>query len=127
MIRKGWISFFGIVLLTAAVSRAADNPTKAPQAIHVREVAPPEGKAGDILTAFGDNLNATRVKELWLTDGKADFKLEILEQTDRTIRFRLPEWVPAGRLRIVVLSDADMMLEQPAFVKVREFRGPTTG
>jgi hypothetical protein len=130
MVRKRWIFISGVLLLAAASSatmRAYDNPGKLPQAIHLRDVTPPEGKAGDILTGYGDNLNTSRVKELWLTDGKTDYKVEVLEQTDHTIRFRLPDWVPAGRWRLMVLSDEDVLLEQPSHVKVRESRGPTTG
>ena len=119
------------VVILAAASTAqlrAIDPPGVPKAIHVREVAPAEAKVGDILAAYGDNLNVDRVRELYLTDGKSDFKVEILEQADHKIRFRLPAWVPIGRLRVVVFNEEDMMLEQPAFVKVIPFPGsPYTG
>jgi hypothetical protein len=130
MVRNRWIVISGVLVLAAASSatmRAYDNPGKLPQAIHLREVTPPEGKAGDILTGYGDNLNASRVKELWLTDGKTDYQVEILEQAGHTILFRLPDGVPVGRWRLMLKSDEDLLLEQPAHVKVRESRGPTSG
>jgi hypothetical protein len=127
MKRKQWIFISGVVLLAAASStnQAYDDTGRIPQAIHLREVTPPEGIIGDVLTGYGDNLNASRVKEIWLTDGKNDYKLEIIEQGDHSIRFRLPDWVPAGRWRVMVLSDEDVLLEQPAYVKVRNVRAPS--
>jgi hypothetical protein len=127
MKRKHWIFISGALLLAAASStiQAYEDTGRVPQAIHLREVRPPEGIVGDVLIAHGDNLNASRVKELWLTNGQNDYKLEILEQGDHSIRFRLPDWVPAGRWRLMVLSNEDVLLEQPAYVKVRDVRGPS--
>ena len=126
MKRKKWIFILGILLVAAAstTTQAYDDTRRISQAIHLREVTPAEGKIGDIVTGYGDNLNAARVKELWFTDGKSDYKVEILEQADHSIRFRIPEWVPAGRWRVMVLSNEDVLLEQPAYVKVRDVRAP---
>jgi len=100
----------------------------APQAIHVREVAPPQGKAGDILKAYGDALNAERVLEVYLTNQFMDYRVEIMEQTDHWFTFRIPAGVPEGKFRIAVVgSDSPSVLEQPAFVKVIEAKGPPTG
>ena len=121
------ILFPGVLLLAAASIAVAVDPGAGKGAIHVREVAPAEARVGDIVTAYGDNLIATRVLEVYLTDGKSDYKTEILEQAEHLVRFRLPAFLPTGKLRIVVFSDEQMMLEQPAFVKVVYFPGPSTG
>ncbi len=45
-------------------------------------VEPPNGKAGDTLTAAGENLGKPTVVKLYLTDGKNDVEVEVTEQTD---------------------------------------------
>jgi hypothetical protein len=112
----------------AAVTVTALAKDPAPQAIHVREVSPAEGKAGDVLTAYGDCLNAERVLEVYLTNGFTDYKVEVLEQTEHSFTFRIPAAVPAGRYRVAVVgNESPSVLEQPAFVKVIEAKGPPTG
>ena len=130
MNRRHCILVPGVLLLAAFAgprAQASDNDGKNHGAIHVREVAPADARAGAVLIAYGDNLNATRIKEVWLTDGKTDYKVEILEQDNNSIRFLVPATVPAGRWRIAVTSDEDMILEQPAYVNVRAPLGPVTG
>jgi hypothetical protein len=108
------------------VAFAAKDP--GPQAIHVREVAPPQGKVGDVLKAHGDSLNAERVLEVYLTNDFMDYKVEVLEQTEHWFTFRIPRAIPAGKFRVAVVgNDSPMVLEQPAFVRVIEAIGPPTG
>jgi hypothetical protein len=96
-------------------------------AIHVTEVMPPEVAVGDIVRAYGENLNVERVVEVFLTNGKADFKVEVLDQTAMMIRFRVPADAPSGKLRVVVLSNEGFLLEQPVFVRVVPGRRPSSG
>jgi len=115
----------GVAVTTVGVFAANDI---GPRAIHVREVAPPQGKAGDILKAYGDALTAERVLEVYLTNGFMDYKVEVLEQTEHWFTFRIPTSIPAGKYRVAVVgSDSPSVLEQPAFVKVIEAIGPITG
>ena len=117
------VAGLGVAALTMF---AAKDP--APQAIHIREVTPAEGKAGDVLRAFGDSLGAERVLEVYLTNGFMDYKVEVMEQTDHVLTFRIPAGVPAGRFRVAVVgNESPSVLEQPAFVKVVEAKGPPTG
>ena len=74
---------------------AAKDP--GPQAIHVREVAPPQGKVGDILKAHGDALNAERVLEVYLTNDFMDYKVAVLEQTEHWFTFRIQAGITAGK------------------------------
>ena len=132
MARRRAILVFGVLSVAAiGTARLGAWDDKGVQkdivSIHIREVNPPAGKIGDTFIAKGTDLNASSVKELWLTNGKEDFKVVILQQSDSVIRFKVPETVPAGKLRLVVLDEFGMLLEQPAFVEVREAVRPTTG
>jgi hypothetical protein len=134
MRRKNWFLFPAILVAAVALNGSIPPlPRPVPQApsdakaTHVTEVRPGEVYAGEFATAYGFNLDAARVKELWLVDGLATFKLQILEQGDHTILFRVPNWTPAGRWQIAVVIDNEMLVEQGVFLKVRSFRGWPTG
>jgi hypothetical protein len=86
-------------------------------------VDPLNGKAGDVIVATGENLQKDAVAKLYLTDGKNDLACEMLEQTDKTIKFKIPAKVPQGaRLTVMVLTagkDAKL-IEQPVKVEIDE-------
>ena len=86
-------------------------------------VDPLNGKAGDVIVATGENLQKDAVAKLYLTDEKNDFACEMLEQTDTTIKFKIPAKVPQGvRLTVMVLTagkDAKL-IEQPVKVEIDE-------
>ena len=42
-------------------------------------VEPAAGKAGDLMTVSGENLDKKNVAEIYLTDGKEDVKLLVVE------------------------------------------------
>jgi hypothetical protein len=126
---------FPAVLVAAAAldGGIAPIPPTAPRlpvdvkVVRVMEVRPAELFAGEFATAYGFNLEAERVKELWLVDGKAVFRAEILEQGAHSILFRVPNWIPAGRWEIAVVTDNEMLIEQGVYVKVRPYHGLPTG
>src|SRR6516165_7806611 len=70
-----------VLLLAAAPARAQSRLTG---------VDPGNGKIGDIVAAAGENIDKAKVVELYLTDGAKDFKVQILEQTDALIKFKVP-------------------------------------
>ena len=86
-------------------------------------VDPLNGKAGDVIVATGENLQKDAVAKLYLTDGKNDIPCEMLEQTDTTIKFKIPPKAPQGaRLTVMVLTagkDAKL-IEQPVKVEIDE-------
>jgi hypothetical protein len=67
----------------------------------ISSVDPTSGKPGDTLTAQGANLGPDRVADIYLTDGKADFKAKILEQNATSIRFRIPAVTAPGRMALM--------------------------
>jgi len=134
MKRRNWFLFPAIFVAAVALNGGIPPvPRPAPQVpseakvIRVTEVRPAEVYAGEFATAYGFNLEAARVKEIWLVEGMATFKLQILEQSEYTILFRLPNWIPAGRWQIAVVTDNEMLIEQGVFLKVRSLHGWPTG
>ena len=85
----------------------------------MQQVIPGEARPGDVVTVTGYALDAKHVKELYLTNGDNDFRVEILEQNDVAIRFKVPAKVPAGVLRLaIIVAGRDDILEQPVFLKI---------
>jgi hypothetical protein len=81
-------------------------------------VEPDTGKKGDVVTAKGENLNKKTVGELYLTDGKNDTKVEISDQSDAEIKFKVPDVKP-GRYHLLTLSaNKNSMVEQPVALTV---------
>lgn len=80
-------------------------------------VDPDTSKAGETVTTKGENLKVN-VAELYLTDGKKDTKVEISNQSDSEIKFKVPA-VPPGRYHLMTLSaKRDSMVEQPVVLTV---------
>ena len=68
----------------------------------MRTVDPMTAKVGDVVTAAGENLDKNKVAELFLTDNKSDFKVQISEQSATAIKFTVPDSVKAGRFGLVI-------------------------
>ena len=78
-------------------------------------VDPMNGKTGDVVSAAGEGCGKDKVVDLYLTDGSADFKVQIVEQNDTGIKFKIPVSAKAGRYALMVkTAGADpKLLEQP--------------
>jgi hypothetical protein len=85
----------------------------------MHQVIPSEARSGDVVTVTGYALDDKHVKELYLTNGDNDFRVEMLEQNTTAIRFKVPAKVPAGAMRLaIVVAGRDDLLEQPVFLKI---------
>jgi hypothetical protein len=85
----------------------------------VTTVEPDTGKVGDIVTAKGESLDKSSIGEVYLTAGSHDTKVEITEQTEAQIKFKVPQNVKAGRYHILVLTaDEKSLVEQPVVFTV---------
>jgi hypothetical protein len=82
-------------------------------------VTPTEARPGDVVTVTGVALDASHVKEIYLSNGEVDYRAEILEQNNVAVRLRAPAHIPAGQWRfaIVVVSRPEL-LEQPVLLKI---------
>jgi len=80
---------------------------------------PDNGKAGDVITVAGENLQKDTVAKVYLTDGKNDTEVQVVEQNATAIKFKVPTKVN-GRLALMILTagkDAKLM-EQPVKVQI---------
>ena len=87
-------------------------------------VMPTVALPGDVVIVTGFALGPDRLKEIYLTNGEVDYRVEIVEQNDLAVRLRVPAKIPAGQMRfaIVVVSRPEL-LEQPVLLKIL----PTVG
>jgi len=82
-------------------------------------VMPTVALPGDVVIVTGFALGPDRLKEIYLTNGEVDYRVEIVEQNDLAVRLRVPAKIPAGQMRfaIVVVSRPEL-LEQPVLLKI---------
>jgi hypothetical protein len=110
---------FTTIILTStfvlAAGQAADE--LAPQAT---KLEPKTGKPGTIVVIKGVSLDKTKVDEVYLTDHRFDIKVKVLEQTEDTLKIRIPPFVKPGRQQLLLLTGGKIptYLEQPVWVLV---------
>ena len=85
-------------------------------------VEPGNGKAGDVITVAGENLQKDAISKVYLTDGKIDTEVQIIKQTPTAIKFKIPTKTAAGRLALMVLTAGKdpKLMEQPVKVQIEE-------
>jgi hypothetical protein len=115
---------FAFIFLFAMrlVSAASTDPNTVLPTPVMRTVNPESVKAGEVATVSGEYLDKSRVKELYLTNNSGDVKVQVLEQTPESIKFKVPEKVTPGRYNLLVLlvGDPERLIEEPARVTVVE-------
>jgi hypothetical protein len=110
---------FSIPLLLAFAALGGAPQVQGPMPM-MNSVEPASGRVGDTLAIRGENLGSDNVAALYLTDGKVDIKVAIVEQTARTLRFKIPPEAKPGRLALMVLTReaAPRLIEQPVKITV---------
>jgi len=83
-------------------------------------VEPDSGKVGDVLVIQGANLDRDNVAALYLTDGRTDIQVPIIEQTATSIKFRIPPEAKPGRFALMVLTKGKepKLIEEPVKITV---------
>lgn len=83
-------------------------------------VEPDTAKAGDTVSVTGENLAKPMVSEVFLTDGKNDYKVVIVEQAATGIKFTVPANVKPGRLSLMVLTGGKppKLIEEPVKINI---------
>ncbi len=106
-----------VALATACIGLYGQTSHMIPQATRLE---PKIAKPGTVLTITGVALGKTKVEEVFLTDHRFDLKVKVLEQSENSMKIRVPPFVKAGRQQLLFLTpgrDA-AYLEQPVFVIV---------
>jgi hypothetical protein len=105
-----------IVLALLALSLAGFAQSAMPR---MSSVDPANGKAGDVIAVTGENLQKAIVAKVYLTDGKTDLVVEVVEQTETAIKFKIPAKA-TGRMALMVLTTGKdaQLIEQPVKVSI---------
>jgi hypothetical protein len=81
-------------------------------------VDPDTAKTGDTVNVTCENASKKSVAELYLTDGKDDTKVAVMEQTGDKIKFTVPKIKP-GRYHLAFLTaNKASIIEQPVVLTV---------
>ncbi|HLK49004.1 MAG TPA: hypothetical protein VKT49_12765 [Bryobacteraceae bacterium] len=119
-------SSLSIAVLAAAAAALLCAQSTMPQ---MQTVEPNSVRKGDVTTVTGENLGSGIVAALFLTDGKADTRVEIVEQTDSAIKFKIPLAMKTGRFALMVLTKGKdaKLIEEPVKVLIEPPVVPPTG
>ena len=122
--RKSSFTIAVLAALAAALLLTAQSTM--PQ---MQTVEPATAKIGDLVTVTGDHLGPDVVATLYLTDGKTDFKVDMIEQTDAAIKFKIPAAAKTGRFALMVLTKGKSakLIEEPVKVLIEPPLVPPTG
>lgn len=114
------ISSAMLLLLAACLASYAQSAMP-----RMTSVDPDTAKIGDAVVATGENLDKASVAKVYLTDGKNDLIVEVLQQTATNIKFKIPAKA-TGRMAVMVLTTGKepQLIEQPVKVKIGEVAPP---
>ena len=87
---------------------------------HITSVDPLTAKTGDSVTASGEGIDNANIAVLYLTNGTDDIKVEIIERSDKLIRFKIPSGLRPGRWALMILTKGPnpKLMEQPVKITV---------
>ncbi len=86
----------------------------------MRRAEPAIVKAGETVTVFGQALDRSKVSDVMLTAEDKQIPVEVLEQTESFIRFRVPANLEPGRYYpAVLMAKESMVLVQPVILTVQ--------
>ena len=104
-------------LVTVCVGLNGQGVGISPQ---VTRLEPKIAQPGTVITVTGVALGKAKVEEVFLTDHRFDMKVKVLEQTDQTLKIRVPPFVKPGRHQLLLLTSGQnpVYLEQPVYVLV---------
>lgn len=109
---------------TPAVKPPAVNPAPTPvdAAPQMESISAKTAKPGDIVSVAGVGLSSHKVDQVFLTDHKFDMRVKVLEQSDQSIKFRVPPFAKPGRVQLLVQTTGDnpKLLEQPFYIVIEQ-------
>ncbi len=112
-----WVGLMLALVLVTLTAAPLVGQTNFPK---LNSVEPNTAKPGDVLTVQGENLGKDVVQGIYLTDGQNDLRMDIIEQTATSIRFRVTDKVKPGKYNLMVLTRGDepRLIEQPVKVTI---------
>ena len=101
----------GLLLATPAIAQSS----------RITGVDPVTAKIGDVIRATGEALDQDAVDQLYLTNGTQDVRVGIIEQTEKTVTFKIPVGIKSGRWALMIRVKAGTgirLFEQPVKVTI---------
>jgi hypothetical protein len=115
---KTW--FFALLLMPALLFMEPGALSAFQALPKCSAVDPDSAKTGDMVNVTCENVDKTTVADLYLTDGKEDTKVAMMEHTADKIKFQVPRIKP-GRYHLAFLSaNKASMIEQPVVLTVED-------
>lgn len=99
--KSSYLKWVVLALFAASVCALAQSAAPMPM---MKILEPANGKAGDVITVTGENLDKESVAKLILTDYKSDFPVAIDEQNSTTLKFKIPAALKPGSFSLVLLT-----------------------
>jgi hypothetical protein len=91
------------------------------QPSHITSVDPRTVKVGAVVNANGEGIGPAILDELYLTNTEQDVKVEIINQTEKLITFKVPVGMKQGRWALMIhlkAGNGTKFFEQPIKVTV---------
>jgi hypothetical protein len=112
-------TFLVLVLLLTVIPGWRLFATLPSPGLMMDQVIPAEARAGTTVTVIGYALDPAHIQELYLVDGRGAYQAEILSDSGTTLRFRVPEKIPAGWMQIAIKApDKAGLIEQMVYLKI---------
>jgi hypothetical protein len=107
-------TFLGLVLVLTVIPGWRLLATLHSQQVMMEQVIPAEAEAGSVVTVTGYALDPAHIQEMYLLSEMDDaYRVEVLSESGTSLRFRVPQNAPAGRMRIAVKApDKAGLIEQ---------------
>ncbi len=112
---KNWLA---ALLPASALLLAVSGSLLAQSYPRCTAVDPDTAKTGDTVNITCTNVSKATVADLYLTDGKDDTKIAVMDHTEDKIKFQVPRMKP-GRYHVAFLTaNKASMIEQPVVLTV---------
>jgi hypothetical protein len=119
--RIALLTFFVLLLLPAFAIAAVDPKSEPMPTPLMRTVEPYTAKVGMEVVVSGDNLGKHLIAEVFLTADNKNIKVDVLSQSDKELKFKVPDVKPGAYKILVLLRSADpTIIEEPVRLVVEE-------
>lgn len=83
-------------------------------------IDPDTAKVGDMISVTGEGMDSASVDALYLTNDIEDVQVQIVEQQEKHIKFKVPTGVKAGRWALMLRTKGaePKLLEQPVKITI---------
>jgi hypothetical protein len=114
--------FLSVLLLPSAFAFAAVDPKSEPMPTPLmRTVEPYPARAGTEVIVAGDNLGKNVIAEVYISFEGKNMKVEVTSQTEKELKFKVPNVKPASYKVLVLLKSVDpTIIEEPVRLVIEE-------